>query len=92
MSKLDLPVPDPDTLYCVRKIENFAGYAYLTVFDADGERVLFYHYANPAYSSFIADLSNLTPLHRVVIRDRLISFARSEPCPCGYHARQDKEE
>ena len=83
MSKLELPTPDPDMIYHVKKIENFQDYAYLTVIDAAGERVLFFHYANRAYAPFLSDMAQLVPLHYVVIRNRLLSFARGEPCPCG---------
>ena len=92
-SKIDLPVPSTDELYCVREVLNFAsgGYAYLRVNDSRSERTLFYYYAmlsdNGSYGSFMDDLAALVPLHFTRIRDGLVTFERDKTCVCGEHKR-----
>jgi len=97
-SKIDMPTPNPCALYCIRKIENRPelGYCYLTVLvDKDGskepfETVLFYTYAPvQGYSRFIEDIKGLVPLHCSRIKDYLVTFHRTETCPCGKNFNEE---
>ena len=98
-SKIDLPTPNPQVLYCVRKIDNYGdlGYCYFEVLvDRGGEpyqTVLFHNYADmPMLGWFIQDIKALVPLHCTLIReDHLIVFERDKPCPCGYEYNDNKE-
>jgi len=87
-TKIDLPLPDPDVLYCIVKIDNYPllGYAYLTVVDEKGERVLFYNYSTvPGSGRFVEDTAPLVPLHCTKIKDYLVTFHHHETCPCGWN-------
>lgn len=92
-SKIDLPTPNPCILYCIKKIENRPelSYCYLTVLvDRAGEpyeQILFYTYApvqGHNYSRFIEDIKALVPLHCSCIKDYLVTFHKTETCPCGW--------
>jgi hypothetical protein len=54
-SKVDLPMPNPHVLYCIRKIVNYPelGYCYLTAHvdraGAPYETILFYTYAPDSF-------------------------------------------
>ncbi len=89
MSKLDLPVPQENVLYCVREIVNYPGlsYAYLTVLieGSKNEIVLFYRYpAISSYWGFMDAVKEVVPLHNAQFRDRLLTFKRGNNCPCGH--------
>ena len=98
-SKIDMPTPNPHVLYCIREIKNFPGlgYCYVTVLVASGggggprrdgepyEQILFYNYVPiQGYSRFVGDIKNLVPLHCSCIKDYLVTFHRTEKCPCGW--------
>ncbi len=97
-SKIDLPTPNPRILYCIRKIENRPelGYCYVTALvDKEGEpfeTVLFFTYAPiQGYSRFIEDIKGLVPLHCSRIIDYLVTFHKTEPCPCGWEGEHGND-
>ncbi len=81
-----MPVPLPEKLYCVREVRNYPieSFAYITVIDGSTseERVLFFRYPDGNYYQFIEDIKDLVPLHCTRIHDGLLTFHRSEQCPC----------
>lgn len=89
MSKLDLPTPQENVVYCIRRILNYPGlsYAYVTVL-IEGSRdeiVLFYRYpAISSYWEFMDTVKDIVPLHNAQFRDRLLTFKREENCLCGH--------
>ena len=102
-SKIDLPIPNPCVLYCIKKIENRPelNYCYLTVLvdrakvpgtGEPYETILFYTYApvqGHNYSRFIEDIKALVPLHCSRIKDYLVTFHKDQVCPCGWNASND---
>ena len=98
-SKIDMPTPNPHVLYCIREIKNFPelGYCYVTVLvDRAGEpyeQILFYNYVPiQGYSRFVEDIKNFVPLHCSCIKDYLVTFHRTEKCPCGWECEQSYDD
>jgi hypothetical protein len=83
-----LPVPMPGELYCIRELRNYPieSFAYITVIDGNTseERVLFFRYPGGNYYQLIEDIKDLVPLHCARMYNGLVTFHRSEQCPCTY--------